>query len=112
MTTVQTIIDDFGAEVLSLPESDRTPCGVYCGDLLSWVMGHAVSDNVWVTVMTNLNVVAVASLADVSCVIITDGSEIAPETVETAKSKGVNLLRTPLSSYEVCVRLSKLLGDS
>ena len=109
--TVKALSDALGAEVLCMPEGDRVPHGVYIGDLLSWVMGHAESGNVWVTVMTNINVAAVATLTDVSCVIITDASEITPDVVATADSKGVNLFRTPLSSYAVSVRLHELLGD-
>ena len=40
--------------------------GVYAGDLLSWVMGRAESGNVWITIMSNINIVAVATLADVA----------------------------------------------
>ena len=45
----------------------------YAGDLLSWVMGNAPAGCVWFTVMTNVNVIAVAHLADAACVIVTEG---------------------------------------
>lgn len=48
----------------------------YCGDLLSWVMGRAKSGNAWITIMNNINVVAVASLADVTCVIFAEGTDV------------------------------------
>ena len=108
--TVLELTEKLGLEVLSLPEGERQVCGAYAGDLLSWVMGRAKADNVWVTVMTNANTVAVACLTDVSLVIVTDGSEMPPETLALAKEKGVNLVRTRDSSYEVCVRLSELLS--
>ena len=108
--TVLELTEQLGLEVLSLPEGERVACGAYAGDLLSWVMARADADNVWVTVMTNANMVAVATLTDVSLVIITDGSEMPPETLALAKEKGVNLARTMDSSYEVCVRLGKLFS--
>ena len=41
---------------------ERLVAGGYCGDLLSWVMGRAKEDDVWITVMGNLNAIAVAVL--------------------------------------------------
>ena len=108
--TVRALTDLLGLEVLSLPEGERTVCGVYTGDLLSWVMARVKEDHVWVTVMTNANMVAVATLTDVSLVIVTDGSEIPPETLALTNEKGVNLARTSASSYEVCVRLGQVLS--
>ena len=56
--------------ILCLADGERTVDGAYVGDLLSWVMGRAARDNVWITIMSNVNVIAVASLSDVSCVIL------------------------------------------
>ena len=108
--TVAKLADAMGAKVICLPNGEREVDGGYVGDLLSWVMARANTDNVWVTVMTNANMVAVATLTDVSLVIITDGSEMPPETLSLAKEKGVNLARTNASSYEVCVRLGQLFS--
>ena len=65
----------------------REVSGGYCGDLLSWVMGRATEGNVWVTIMTNINMVTVASLAGISLVILCDNSEIDDEVVKTASEK-------------------------
>ena len=108
--TVLELTESLALEPLSLPEPDREVCGAYAGDLLSWVMGRANADNVWVTVMTNANTIAVATLTDVSLVVITDGSEMPPEKMALAKEKSVNLARTSLSTYEICVRLGGLLS--
>ena len=37
-----------------MPQGEREIDGVYVGDLLSWVMGRAQSDNAWVTIMSNM----------------------------------------------------------
>ena len=68
-------------EVLCMPEPEREVSGAYAGDLLSWVMGRAEEGNVWATIMTNVNVVAVASLVGVSLVVICDESEIDGEVI-------------------------------
>lgn len=59
-----------GFEAVYLPDGEREVGGAYAGDLLSWVMGRASTDDVFITIMTNINVVAVASLADVACVVL------------------------------------------
>ena len=60
---------------VALPDGEREINGVYVGDLLSWVMGRAEEDQLWVTIMTNSNVIAVASLVNVSAVILAEGVE-------------------------------------
>lgn len=100
--TVAQIVDKFAFEVLSLAEPDREVTGVYAGDLLSWVMGRAEQGDLWVTIMTNVNIVAVAVMADVACVVVSENAEIEPDVIERAKQQGVNLLRTSLSTYQVC----------
>ncbi len=100
--TVAALIDRLGLEVLNLEDGDREITGGYTGDLLSWVMGKAESGDMWITIMTNLNVIAVASLVDVACVVIADKAEIAPEVIEKAKQQGINLLRSDKSAYQLC----------
>ena len=97
-------------EAVSLPDGDREIDGVYIGDLLSWVMGRAQMDNAWITIMTNVNVVAVASLADTSCVILAEGVELPEDIVETAQQKEVNILRSSQPIYETALRLAGLIA--
>ena len=98
-----------GFEAVSLPDGDREIVGVYIGDLLSWVMGHAEMDNAWITIMTNVNVIAVASLADTSCVILAEGVELPEDIVQTAQEKGINVLSSNQPIYETAVQLAGLV---
>lgn len=100
--TVNDFISRLGLEVLNLDDGGREITGGYTGDLLSWVMSKAQSGDAWVTIMTNINVIAVASLTDVACVIIAENAEVAPEIVERAKAQGINLLRTDKTAWRVC----------
>lgn len=106
--TVENLTKKLSLEILCLPEGDRKIEYGYCGDLLSWVMGRAKSGNAWITIMNNINVVAVASLADVSCVIFAESTDVPDEVVQRAKAQGINLLRSELSAYELCGRIYKL----
>ena len=94
---------------VSLPDGDREIDGVYIGDLLSWVMGRAQMDNAWITIMTNVNVIAVASLADTSCVILAEDVEMPEDLVQTAQDKDVNILRSSQPIYETALKLAELL---
>lgn len=107
--TVEQLAESMGFTAIILPDKSREVCGAYVGDLLSWVMGRASSDNAWITIMSNLNVIAVATLTDVSCVIFAEGVIPDEELIEVAKSKGVNLLTSKTSSYDTAVALSRLI---
>ncbi|MBO7673873.1 MAG: hypothetical protein J6S63_02540 [Atopobiaceae bacterium] len=99
-----------GFEAVTLPDGDRDIDGVYIGDLLSWVMGRAQMDNAWITIMNNVNVIAVATLADTSCVILAEGVALSDDLVKTATDKDVNILCSQEPIYETAVRLAGLLS--
>lgn len=107
--TVETLAKKLGFETLCMPDGDREVNGVYACDLLSWVMGRASQDNVWITIMSNLNIVAVATLSDVSCILLAEGVTLDDEVRRVAEEKGVNILNTQLSAYNAAVLLSKNL---
>jgi len=91
-------------------ETEAEVTGVYCGDLLSWVMGRAREDNAWITIMSNVNVVAVATLADTAVVILAEGVELPGDVQATARAKGVNILSISMPAYETALALSELLA--
>ncbi|MBQ8081079.1 MAG: AraC family transcriptional regulator [Clostridia bacterium] len=80
-------------------------CGYTC-DLLSWVMAHGEPDMAWVTVQTHMNVVAVAVLADMACVVLPEGIEMEQEGLDKATAEGLAVLSSPLSAYEICGRMA------
>ncbi len=106
--TVKQMSEALHCRVLSMPDGEREIEGVYIGDLLSWVMGRAGSGNVWITIMSNINVVAVASLSDVSCVLLAEGVIPDEEVTATALQKGINLLSAEQGAYELSVALAAL----
>ncbi len=94
---------------VSLPDGGREIKGCYIGDLLSWVMGRAQADNAWITIMSNINTVAVASLADTACIILAESVVPDEQVTETAAQKGVNILSSSLPAYETALELAKLI---
>lgn len=109
MITVQGLIDSIPLTVFHLDDPDRPVEGGYCGDLLSWVMGHAPAGGAWLTIMSNVNVAAVATLADTACVVLAEGVVPDPPLLDRAKAQGITLLGTELSVFDCAVRLGRLL---
>ena len=83
--------------------------GAYCGDLLSWVMGRAEEDNAFITIMTNVNVIAVASLINVSVVIICENAELSDDIINAAKQKEINIIKSAMPSFETCALIAGLI---
>ncbi len=107
--TVHEMAEVLSCRVLAEPDPEREIEGVYIGDLLSWVMGRAEGGNAWITIMSNQNIVAVASLADVSCILLSEGVVPDGEVQALARSRGINLYSSELTSYALAARLSELL---
>lgn len=81
----------------------------YCGDLLSWVMGRAKAGSAWITVMGNVNTVAVAVLADVGCIVLAEGAALDTEAVEKAKEHRVAVLSSLSPAFELAGKLYEAL---
>ncbi len=106
---VNDLAGNYGFEAVTLPQADREINGVYIGDLLSWVMGRANCDNAWITIMSNVNILAVASLADTSCIILAEGVTLEEDVINTAIEKEINILKTDMDIYSAAVTLSKII---
>ncbi len=82
--------------------------GGYAGDLLSCAMAGAEASEVWVTLQAHRNVVAVAALTDVACVIITEGARPDAETIAVAEQSGITLLGSKMDTFAVVAELVRL----
>lgn len=87
---------------------DKEVEGVYCCDLLSWVMSHGKNKNAWITVQIHPNVIAVASLLEFSCVIIPEDIQVEEVTLNKANDENIPVLQSSLDGYRICVELNKL----
>jgi predicted transcriptional regulator len=87
--------------------------GGYVSDLLSDVMGCTDEGNIWVTLQCHRNVVGIASLKDLSAVIIVKGAVPNAETVEDSNREGIPLLGSSRETFEVAGTLFRILdGDA
>lgn len=107
--TVKDIQEKCSFSIIHGADLDRNVEGVYAGDLLSWVMGHGEYGQCLVTIMSNVNVLAVASLLDLSCVILSENVKPDEEFISLAKDKDINVLSSRESTYSVCTLLYEAL---
>lgn len=84
--------------------ASRTLTGAYASDLLSDVMSRAGEGNLWITLVTHQNTIAVAALVGIPAILIIGGAQPADETVARAEQEQIAVMTSPLSAYEVCGR--------
>ena len=82
--------------------------GIFSCDLLSHVMGFVKEDNILITVLNNINVLGVASLCDLSCVIFAHKIKVNQQIIDKSNELNIPLLRTELSTSETVIALYKL----
>lgn len=96
-------------EIFALPRPGAQVAGCYIGDLLSWVMGRAQPGDAWLTIMSNVNVAAVALLAETACVILTEGVRPDEALCRRAGEQKINLLGAGGSTFDLALELGALL---
>ena len=103
--TVQELIDRKMFQEINIgDDTGRIITKPFCCDLLSIAMGRAPAGCVWVTVMGNLNTLAVAA-----CVILAEGAALDEAAVKRAAVEGITVLRTEEPVFDAALRISQLL---
>ena len=107
---VQELVDKLELKVLSGANGlDREIDGCYISDLLSDVMGNAMEGNIWITLQTHKNVMAVASLKELACIILVKDLVPNAETIEQSNDDDLPVLQTSLPTYEIAGLVYNLL---
>jgi len=79
--------------------------GGYASDLLSDVIAHGREGDLWVTLQTHQNTVAVASMKGLAGIVLVNGREPEAETLQKAQAENIALLVSALPAFEVVGRL-------
>ncbi|MBQ6450362.1 MAG: hypothetical protein IJJ29_00375 [Solobacterium sp.] len=79
--------------------------GVYCGDLLSWVMGNGEPGQAWITVQVHMNIIAVSKLREFSCILIADGANLPEEIAERAEEEEIAVIETGIPVFETAKKM-------
>lgn len=103
------------AKVLGLTvlcgDDSREIEGVYVGDLLSRCMSRVTEGCLWITIMSNINAVAVAALTDPACIVFCENVEIDDVVLERARENDIAIAKSTLDAYALCVAYHKHCGE-
>ena len=102
--TVQELIDSGIFGVVNAGEGlEREITKPFCCDLLSIAMGRAPEGCAWVTVMGNMNTLAVAALTDAACVILAEGAVLDDAARKKAVDQEITVLKTEEPIFEAAL---------
>ena len=101
--------DALQLKAVTLGEADQEITDCYIGDMLSVVMSHAKEGDVWLTVQTNVNIVAVSALVGIACIIVVEGMEPDEDAVSKANEQGVTILKSEETAFSLACRIRELL---
>ena len=107
--TVKELGEKLGLMKLSDGDADREIESCYISDLLSRVLGGCQAGDTWITVQSSLNMVAVAALTDVSCVILPEGLIIADNVAEKAGDENLIVFSSKESAFYLASMIAQLL---
>lgn len=109
--SVKDIADRLGLEVICCrTELQKTVTGGYVSDLLSDVMGNAAEGEIWITLQSHLNVIAIASLKEISAVVLVKGIRPDARVVAKAEEEGIPILTAPGPAFEIVGKIYQILN--
>ena len=107
--TVFDIVKTFGLQMRAGKDRlNEEVTGGYASDLLSDVIAHGRKGNIWITIQTHPNIVAVATMKELAGIILTGGREPDSDTLQKAEEEGIPILLSPLLTFELAGRLYQL----
>lgn len=80
----------------------------YASDLMSDVMANANEGDLWVTLQTHQNIVAVAVMKALAGIILVNSRKPEEETIRKAEAEGVPIMTSSLPAFELVGRLFEL----
>jgi hypothetical protein len=83
----------------------REITGGYASDLLSDVLANSEEGNIWITLQIHQNIIGVASMKDLSGIILVNGREPEPETIEKAQIENIPVMVSDLPTFELVGKL-------
>lgn len=103
------IIRELSLKVKTAPVNpDNEVTGGYAGDLLSDVLANSKTGNIWVTMQTHQNVVAVASMKSLSGIVLVNSREPDAETIKKAEAEKIPIMTSRLPAFELIGKLYAL----
>jgi len=109
---LKTIVETLNLNVeTTRGDLSREVSGIYVSDLLSDVLAHAKEDDLWVTLQGHPNIIAVASMKDLSGIVLVNGRTPEDETLRKANEEEIPILTTEMQTFNLAGKLYGLLGE-
>ena len=109
---VRELVEKLGLTIFCGEENlDNYIKGGYVSDLLSDVMGFAQEGNIWVTLQTHKNVIAIASLKELAAIVLVKGNKPEEDMLEQAKEEGIPVLGTNAQTFEIAGKIYQLIAQ-
>ena len=107
--TVFDIINVFGLKIRAGENRLKEEVtGGYASDLLSDVIAHSNKGNIWITIQTHPNIVAVATMKELAGIILTGGREPDSNTLQKAEEEEIPILVSSLFTFELVGKLYQM----
>ncbi|MFB0516658.1 MAG: DRTGG domain-containing protein [Candidatus Neomarinimicrobiota bacterium] len=109
---LDTIIKQLGLTAMTTVDNlAKQITGAYASDLLSDVLAHAKEGDLWITLQTHPNIIAVATMKSIAGIILVNGRQPESETLKKASEEKIPIFTTEGSTFELAGQLYKLLGE-
>jgi len=106
------VVKELSLEIKTCEEClQKDITGAYVSDLLSDVMANSRDGNIWITLQTHMNIVAVAGLKNLTCIIIVGGRHVEDDIIKKAEEEKVAIMTTPMPAFEVAGKIYQLLNN-
>lgn len=110
--TVKEVAEKLDLKLLAGEDGiDREITNCYIGDLLSWVMSKAKDGDIWLTVMGNVNAVAVAVLTDSAAIVLVEDSPLDDDAKNRADMQGVPIYSSSEPAYELATKIEHIFKN-
>ena len=110
--TIREAAQALGAKVIQDEFEDSDLSGAYTSDLLSDVMANAKDGGALITIQAHKNTVAVATLVNITVIVICNSRPIPDDMIAAAKEEGIAIILTKENQYKVSGKLYAMLENA
>jgi ribosomal protein S2 len=96
--------------ITALDKADAEVSSGYTSDLLSDVIANSKEGNLWITLQTHQNIIAVAKLKDLAGIIIVNDRKPDEDTLKKAEEEKIPLITAGDSAFTISGKLYRLIG--
>jgi hypothetical protein len=108
--TIRELAAALGAEICQNEFEDTELSGAYTSDLLSDVMANAKDGGALITIQAHKNTVAVATLVNITVIVICNSRPLPDDMLEAATDEGIAVIRTKENQFTVSGKIWEMLG--